>query len=673
MRKRLVDSYTDPVTEVRYGLRGDPLDFNLSQEYTHAHMQGVTRDFLMKGETEAAVSGFGYTLAGGLSLSVAAGHAYDADGLDYETITDPAGQPTLVTFDAADAMHPRIDVVYLLLEPTVQALPVPRTFRRIRTQSELEAGQAPYLPENITRFSEEHTKASVRVRKGTPAAVPAASALNANEVALYNVRVNANAATLVAGNITDRRHLVRSLQQAWDTIDALAASPAFTGLNEAIDDRAAVLIADSTYLTRTYADEPNDLLTLDVDLPALYVPLDARYPQLSNLNELIDDRQNANTTVTANTGLQRSYDDAGNLFTWAGVAASGAAMGMMPAAHFALVNAATDAATASTLMKRDVNGATNLRHLALAQTAGGAHPTMLTVSNPGTGTGTGSQVDFLEGGATFARLTSEFSVQNPFNEGAFRFYLAQYPTFTLAEIFRLSYNSPHATVFGNLNVTGSISKGSGMFHIDHPLDPNNKDLVHAFVESSKHLLIYRLQVTAEMGEVVTVNLDTHLGFTAGTFAALCQAGRVETARVNAVAADEQTYVVVGPITAAGAARTIDVSWFSNAVIAPEGTRHVYLMVTAERADNYIKTAPYVDVNGRLVPEQLKPVPTAAELELLEPVTETVPEGDPRAGQTLNVLASVLTGMQGFPRHPAAIPGGGNQPLQPVTYEISLGE
>jgi hypothetical protein len=35
----------------------------------------------------------------------------------------------------------------------------------------------------------------------------------------------------------------------------------------------------------------------------------------------------------------------------------------------------------------------------------------------------------------------------------------------------------------NISVTGTISKGSGTFVIDHPLDPKNKLLYHSFVES----------------------------------------------------------------------------------------------------------------------------------------------------------------------------------------------
>ena len=44
---------------------------------------------------------------------------------------------------------------------------------------------------------------------------------------------------------------------------------------------------------------------------------------------------------------------------------------------------------------------------------------------------------------------------------------------------------------GDVHITGSLSKGSGSFLIDHPLDPENKLLRHNFVESPENLLIYR--------------------------------------------------------------------------------------------------------------------------------------------------------------------------------------
>jgi len=43
---------------------------------------------------------------------------------------------------------------------------------------------------------------------------------------------------------------------------------------------------------------------------------------------------------------------------------------------------------------------------------------------------------------------------------------------------------------GNLNVTGTLSKGGGMFKIDDPLDPANKYLSHSFVESPDMMNIY---------------------------------------------------------------------------------------------------------------------------------------------------------------------------------------
>jgi len=44
---------------------------------------------------------------------------------------------------------------------------------------------------------------------------------------------------------------------------------------------------------------------------------------------------------------------------------------------------------------------------------------------------------------------------------------------------------------GPVHITGNLSKGTGSFVIDHPLDPENKLLRHNFVESPENLLIYR--------------------------------------------------------------------------------------------------------------------------------------------------------------------------------------
>lgn len=62
---------------------------------------------------------------------------------------------------------------------------------------------------------------------------------------------------------------------------------------------------------------------------------------------------------------------------------------------------------------------------------------------------------------------------------------------------------------GNLVVGGAISKGSGTFVIDHPLDPANKLLFHSFVESPDVKNIYDgITVIDENGEA-TVTLPDY--------------------------------------------------------------------------------------------------------------------------------------------------------------------
>ena len=47
-----------------------------------------------------------------------------------------------------------------------------------------------------------------------------------------------------------------------------------------------------------------------------------------------------------------------------------------------------------------------------------------------------------------------------------------------------------ASFTGNVDVSGTLSKGGGSFKIDHPLDPENKFLFHSFVESPDMMNIY---------------------------------------------------------------------------------------------------------------------------------------------------------------------------------------
>ncbi|MBK7631921.1 MAG: hypothetical protein IPJ23_14680 [Ignavibacteriales bacterium] len=59
---------------------------------------------------------------------------------------------------------------------------------------------------------------------------------------------------------------------------------------------------------------------------------------------------------------------------------------------------------------------------------------------------------------------------------------------------------------GNVNVTGTISKGGGSFKIDHPLDPTNKNLYHSFVESPDMMNIYNGNVITDGSGYATITM-----------------------------------------------------------------------------------------------------------------------------------------------------------------------
>jgi len=61
---------------------------------------------------------------------------------------------------------------------------------------------------------------------------------------------------------------------------------------------------------------------------------------------------------------------------------------------------------------------------------------------------------------------------------------------------------------GDVHITGELSKGTGTFIIDHPLDPENKLLRHNYVESPENLVIYRGKARLDgNGETVVMMPD----------------------------------------------------------------------------------------------------------------------------------------------------------------------
>ncbi len=61
----------------------------------------------------------------------------------------------------------------------------------------------------------------------------------------------------------------------------------------------------------------------------------------------------------------------------------------------------------------------------------------------------------------------------------------------------------------NLSVVGSVSKGSGSFKIDHPLDPANKYLYHSFVESPDMMNIYNGNINTDASGYATITMPDY--------------------------------------------------------------------------------------------------------------------------------------------------------------------
>jgi hypothetical protein len=62
---------------------------------------------------------------------------------------------------------------------------------------------------------------------------------------------------------------------------------------------------------------------------------------------------------------------------------------------------------------------------------------------------------------------------------------------------------------GNVDVVGNLTKPSGSFLIDHPLDPENRYLLHSFVESPDMMNVYNGNVTLDANGEATVTLPDY--------------------------------------------------------------------------------------------------------------------------------------------------------------------
>lgn len=144
---------------------------------------------------------------------------------------------------------------------------------------------------------------------------------------------------------------------------------------------------------------------------------------------------------------------------------------------------------------------------------------------------------------------------------------------------------------GDAYFSGALSKGSGSFNIAHPLPELSEThrLVHSFVEAPTADNIYRGRLQLANGQA-TVNIDTHVGMTEGTFSALN--GNIQVFLQNESGWD----LVRGSVTdnilsiiSQNQSSTDTISW----------------MVIGERQDQHMLDTQWTDEFGRPILEPLK--------------------------------------------------------------------
>jgi len=137
--------------------------------------------------------------------------------------------------------------------------------------------------------------------------------------------------------------------------------------------------------------------------------------------------------------------------------------------------------------------------------------------------------------------------------------------------------SANVTTSGDLHVGGTLTKASGTFKIDHPLDPANKYLSHSFVESPDMMNIYNGNIVTDRHGNATVELPSY-------FAALNQDFRYQ-------------LTVIGQFAQAIVVREIAGNHFSIKTSKP--AVKVSWQVTGVRHDAYAEA-------HRVVVEEAKP-------------------------------------------------------------------
>lgn len=144
-----------------------------------------------------------------------------------------------------------------------------------------------------------------------------------------------------------------------------------------------------------------------------------------------------------------------------------------------------------------------------------------------------------------------------------------------------------------LTSAGALSKSSGSFKIDHPIESKKEThyLVHSFIEGPQADLIYRGRATLVNGKA-TVNIDNESNMTEGTFVKLNT--NTQFFLSNNTGFGEVKGSLLGnilTIEAKNNTSTDTISW----------------MVVGERKDNHMIETDWTDENGKVIVELAKKI------------------------------------------------------------------
>ena len=140
----------------------------------------------------------------------------------------------------------------------------------------------------------------------------------------------------------------------------------------------------------------------------------------------------------------------------------------------------------------------------------------------------------------------------------------------------------------SVSIVGSLSKGSGTFNIEHPLESKKctHRLVHSFIEGPQADLIYRGKINLDNG-IACVNIDCSARMTEGTFEALNRCAQVFT--TNESSWDAIRGKLHGNILVIESQNT-------------ESNDEISWMVIGQRQDKHMFETEWTDEEGRVITE-----------------------------------------------------------------------